>query len=885
MTSRNRMQTHQPQRSTSLGLFLAVLSTVAAIAVHASFERWLGERPPLSLFSLAVAFPAVVGGFGPGLLATVLCGLAVLARGTMTGGDMLLVVPFVALGLAIAWIGERMRRSDRKFGDCTSLLERLRAREVQALVEVDTLRESEERFRALTQASFDPLVLHGEGVILDVNQAFTEVFGYGREEVLGTRKEMLAPEEFRSLLAEHIKIGAETAYEAVLQRKDGSRFVAELRGGNVHVKGCPARATVIRDLTPRHAAESAARWTDDLFRQLYEWIPLGMAQADVSDGRLLRVNAFYCEITGYSAAELLSKRFSDLTHPEDREKDLASYQEAARGGRVYRTEKRYIRKDGSIAWVRVHAFFLRDVHGVITTSTAVIEDITQRKHHEEVLREVQRSTEEALGLLDNVFAYAPVGIALLDRECRYVRVNEYLAATNGLSVAEHLGRRVAEVVPDLWPKVEASYARVLAGERLFNVAISGETPAYPGEVRQWLCNYYPIRALHADDIVGIGIVIQDITDQKRAEEALHEADRRKDEFLAMLAHELRNPLAPIKTAVEIQKRIALEEPRLLRSRDVIERQVGHLVRLLDDLLDVSRISRGRITLRKETHELCEIVAQAVESTRPLIDARSHELVLAPCPEPLHVKVDAARLTQVVANLLNNAAKYTDDGGCIHLGTERGSQNEAFIRIKDNGRGIHPKDLPHVFDTFYQSMRTLDRSEGGLGIGLSLVRRLIELHGGRVEAHSDGLGKGSEFVVRLALEEAPMTPMHEAEVSLSGQSRRVLVVDDNVDAAETMAALLETLGHEVSVAHDGEAALVAVSNGQPEIVLLDIGLPRMDGYEVCRRLRDDSATRPFIVAVTGYGQAEDRDRALQAGFDAHLVKPASFDAIQAVLRAA
>ncbi|TKD12660.1 PAS domain S-box protein [Polyangium fumosum] len=884
MTSRNRMQTQRTQRSTSLGFVVAVLSTATVMVVHASLERWLGAWPPWSLFSLAVVLPAVLGGLGPGLLATGLCGLAVFLR-SAAARDGALVALFFAFGLAMSWIGERMRRFDRRFGDCTSRLDRLRALEARVTAEVEVLRESEGRFRVLAQASFDPLVLHSEGVILDVNQAFTETFGYGREEVLGTRKELLAPEDFQPLLAERLRSGAETSYEAVLQRKDGSRFVAELRGGNVHVKGRPARATVIRDLTPRRAAESVARWTDELFRQLYDWIPLGMAQADAKDGRLLRVNACYCEITGYSAAELLSKRFSELTHPDDREKDVAGYREAARDGRVYRTEKRYLRKDGSIAWVRVHAFFLRDVRGEISTSTAVIEDITQRKRSEEVLRETQRSTEEALGLLDNLFAYAPLGIALVDTQCRFVRVNESLASMNGASVAEHLGRRVADLVPDLWPLLEDAYRRVLVGERLLNVPLIGETRACPGEVRHWLCNYYPVRDRRAGEIVGIGIVVQDVTDQDRAEEALREADRRKDEFLAMLAHELRNPLAPIKTAVEIQKRVELAEPRLLRSRDVIERQVGHLVRLLDDLLDVSRISRGRITLRKETHELGEIIDQAIESTRPLIDARKHHLDLAPCPEPLHVNVDAARLTQVVANLLNNAAKYTDDGGRIHLGIERGPRNEALIRIKDNGRGIDPKDLPHVFDTFYQSTRTLDRSEGGLGIGLSLVRRLVELHGGRVEAHSDGLGKGSEFVVRLALEEAPMTAPQPPEIPAMGQSRRVLVVDDNIDAAETMAALLETLGHEVSVAHDGEAALEAVSNGHPEIVLLDIGLPRMDGYEVCKRLRDDGTLRPFIVAVTGYGQAEDRDRALEAGFDAHLVKPASFDAIQAVLRAA
>ena len=823
-----------------------------------------------------------------GLLTAVVATAAAIAVATRSasgheGGALFAL--FLASGLAVSFMGVRVRRSDRRFGDCTSLLQRLRAREARRTVEVSVLRESEERFRALAHACFDPLVLHSEGVILDVNEAFSEVFGYHRDEVVGARKELLAAEDFRQLLAEHCRSGDEVAYEAVLQRKDGSRFVAELRGGNAHLKGRPARATVIRDLTPRKTAETAARWSDDLLRMLLDWIPLGMAQANVEDGRLLRVNACFCDMIGYEAAELVTKTFHEITHPDDRARSVVLYRDAAQVGRVYRTDKRYVRKDGEVIWVRVHGFFLRDMDGAITSSTAVIEDITSAKRTEEALREMQRATEEALGLLDSLFAYAPVGIALLDRQLRFVRVNESLAASNGYSVAEHIGSHVAELVPDLWPKVEDVYRRVLSGERLFNVSVSGETPARPGENRQWLGNYYPVRDPRSSDIVGIGILLQDVTDQKRAEEGLREADRRKDEFLAMLAHELRNPLAPIKTAVEIQKRADLPDPRLVRCRDVIERQVGHLARLLDDLLDVSRISRGRITLRKETLELCGILGQAVESTRPLLRARKHELVLAPCAEPLHVEADAARLTQVVANLLNNAAKYTDEGGRIELRTERGQRNEALIRIKDTGRGIDPKDLPHVFDTFYQSTRTLDRSEGGLGIGLSLVRRLVELHGGRVEAHSDGLGKGSEFTVRLALEEPPMTTAPQAFVPLYAQSRRVLVVDDNIDAAETMAALLETLGHEVAVAHDGEAALEAVSNGSPEIVLLDIGLPRMDGYEVCRRLRDGRSTRPFIVAVTGYGQAEDRDRALKAGFDAHLVKPASFDAIQAVLRAA
>jgi signal transduction histidine kinase len=362
--------------------------------------------------------------------------------------------------------------------------------------------------------------------------------------------------------------------------------------------------------------------------------------------------------------------------------------------------------------------------------------------------------------------------------------------------------------------------------------------------------------------------------QRRAEQ-LAEADRRKDEFLAMLGHELRNPLAPIRNAVGVLRLLGLTDPQAQWARDVIERQVGHLARLVDDLLDVSRISRGRVTLRTAPVALAEVVGRAVESSRPLLDTRRHALAVELPAEPVRLEADPDRLAQVVTNLLNNAAKYTPEGGRVRLAAERRG-DEVLLRVGDNGVGIAPEMLPRVFDLFAQAEQTSDRSAGGLGLGLTLVKSLVELHGGRVEAFSEGLGRGSEFVVRLPCSESAGEPATNGAARTSGPSRparRVLVVDDNADAADSLALLLRVDGHEVRVAYDGPAALQEAAAFRPEVVLLDIGLPRMDGYEVARRLRGQAELKEaLLVAVTGYGQDEDRRRAEEAGFDAHLVKP-------------
>ncbi|MGE5756289.1 MAG: ATP-binding protein [Planctomycetaceae bacterium] len=381
----------------------------------------------------------------------------------------------------------------------------------------------------------------------------------------------------------------------------------------------------------------------------------------------------------------------------------------------------------------------------------------------------------------------------------------------------------------------------------------------------------------------------DLTERRRLEESLREADRRKGEFIAMLAHELRNPLAPIRNALHLLERAETDGSTSREVRAMMRRQVDHMTRLVDDLLDISRIAQGKIELRKEVNDLATIVRRSVEASRPLIEDRGHVLTVSLPPEAIPLEADPTRLKQILDNLLTNAAKYTDPGGRIELAVDR-EGGEVVIRVRDTGIGIAPEKLPRIFDLFVQAERRLDRALGGLGIGLSLVRSLVELHGWSITAHSDGPGRGSEFAVRLP---APPPPEGASDRGDSGVERRairplprrrILVVDDNLDSARTMALMLRrSWGQEVEVAHDGAAAVEAAGTFGPEVILLDIGLPGMSGYDVARRLRErPEFAATVIVAMTGWGQDEDRRRSREAGIDHHLVKPVDPDSLQRLL---
>jgi len=368
--------------------------------------------------------------------------------------------------------------------------------------------------------------------------------------------------------------------------------------------------------------------------------------------------------------------------------------------------------------------------------------------------------------------------------------------------------------------------------------------------------------------------------------ALQEADRRKDEFLAMLSHELRNPLAPILNAVQLLQLQKGENSVQQRARAIIERQVGQLTHLVDDLMEASRTITGRIQLRQEQVAVSGIVERAVETARPLIDQRGHELTVSLPPDPICLYADASRLEQVVTNLLTNAAKYTNEGGHISLSVQQEGDN-AVLRVRDTGLGIDPAFLPHVFDLFTQAERSADRSQGGLGIGLALVKRLVEMHGGTIGVSST-LGQGSEFVVSLVARE-PGAPSLETQptpteiAQPTGPVLRVLVVDDNVDAATALEMLVEKSGHRACKAHTGPAALAAALDYRPDVMLLDIGLPELDGFEVARRIRQQPVLHNIVlVALTGYGRETDRQRSQEAGFDHHLVKPVDFGKVLQIL---
>ncbi len=403
----------------------------------------------------------------------------------------------------------------------------------------------------------------------------------------------------------------------------------------------------------------------------------------------------------------------------------------------------------------------------------------------------------------------------------------------------------------------------------------------PDGARRWVVPYPTLMRDNNGRIVGGVNMLVDITARKEAEKALRDADRRKDEFLAMLSHELRNPLAAITIAAQVLRQQACSDSAQQEARAIIDRQTARLTRLVDDLLEVSRITSGRIRLQTQRVALRDIVERAVESAQPTFSMHRHTLIVSQPPQPTWLHADAARLEQVLINLLYNAAKYTDDGGRIQLLVDTDATH-AVIRVIDNGIGIEADLLPRIFDLFTQSPRALDRAQGGLGIGLSLVQRLVAMHDGEVSASSI-VGQGSEFVVRLPLMRGPevASPAKEVESRAAASPLRVLVVDDNIDAARGLAMLLEAQNYVVSVAYDGQAALDAVREHRPQVIFLDIGLPVIDGYEVARRLRKEYPREEIsLVALTGYGKSSDRELASQAGFDLHMVKPAD---IATVLR--
>ena len=498
--------------------------------------------------------------------------------------------------------------------------------------------------------------------------------------------------------------------------------------------------------------------------------------------------------------------------------------------------------------------------------------------------ELRRRAEEARAQFETLLNAAPLGVMLVDEDFRIAAVNPIALPLIGES--DLIGRDFDSLLRTVWSSADAEEIT----RRFRHTLQTGEPHVVPEfiarrkdrqvmEYYEWQVSRIPL----PDGRSGVVCYFRDISRTILAREALREADSRKDEFLATLSHELRNPLAPLRSSLEVIKRVASAPPNAAAALEIMDRQMSHLVRLVDDLLEVSRITRGQVELRREQVRLDAAIHGAIETSEPVIRAGNHRLIVSFPDEPLLLDADPVRLAQIFGNLLNNAAKYSEKGGRIEI-TARRDGEEALVTIRDSGDGIAPEQVPKLFEIFTRGERSARRNQSGLGIGLALVRRLTEMHGGRVEASSEGVGKGSTFSVRLPLNvKQAAAPNARGREHSSIEELSVLVVDDNKDAAESLAMLLRTAGAEVRVAHDGPTALEEFERCESHVVLLDIGMPDMDGCEVARRLREISRPdRVALVALTGWGQDEDRRRVREAGFDHHLVKPVDLASLQALL---
>jgi two-component system CheB/CheR fusion protein len=727
---------------------------------------------------------------------------------------------------------------------------------------------STESLLVASQELFDELpvavlVTNAAGTLLAINRTAAEMLGFAAPDILGRPMAGLTvPQSAPGTARRRLR----------LVHKDGHEIVTEGRarplpdGRIVHV---------LEDVTAAVAREKALRDNADQLAFVADAVPALMAYVD-ADARYVWVNASYQRwfgtppeaVRGRHASEVLGSAAWETIRP---------YFERVFAGEEVTFEQRLTYKTGPSRDVRATYVPHVDAGGRVRGLVALVNDITEIRAAEAALRRSEHMLEQSEAIAHVGSWEATLGDDSRPKPGALRWSNEVF--------------RIFGLEPGSVEPTQALFHQIIHPDDREGMRAAGDAARPRGESFEREYRIVrpdgAVRLLHSwtgfeRDGEGrprrmLG-TCQDITERRRAEHELREADRRKDEFLAMLAHELRNPLGPILNAAEVLACTGPELPEITaKFRTVIARQVQHMKRLLDDLLDVSRVSQGKIQLRAEAVELGAVLAQAVEVSQPILGEKRQQLTVRGSAVPLPLDADPTRLLQVFANIINNAAKYTDAGGHISI-TASVDAGEAVVAVRDDGVGMAPELLDTAFDLFVQETRSLDRAQGGLGIGLTMVRTLVKLHGGSVRALSEGPGRGSEIVVRLPLAHRAAQP--ESRAGAEGPpapagALRVLVVDDNTDAARALGRLLELLGHQVAVAHDGPGALEAASTLHPELVLLDLGLPGMDGYAVAARLRAAGHRPAALVALTGYGQAEHHQRSTDAGFDHHLVKPVDF----------
>ena len=831
-------------------------------------------------FFLAILFSAWVGGLRPGLLATALAtvfGAFFLLAPKYSllidsSSDRLQLAFFIATGIGICLAYESLHTSRRRSEARLIALEQAILERQQAET---ALRENERELADFfDNASVGLHWVNGDGIILRVNQTELDLLGYKREEYIGHSISKFHSEKnvIEDMLQRLTRGETLINYEARLKHRDGSIRRVLINSNALFREGKFIHSRCFtRDITQWTEQQTALERSEARLRRVFESNVVGMIRWDLDRSLILEANAEFLRMTDYTLEDVSAGRlnFRELTPPEWTSRNEVGIQTIRENGFAAPYEKEYYRKDGS----RV-AFIIADTRFDDSTSEGMsfLIDISESKKTQEKMRTSEISYRR-------IFEAAQDGILLIDPESRkIIDANPFITQLLGYSLEDLVGKELWQIGLFKDEKACAAAIREILDEQHIRCdSLSVDTLDGKRLLVEFASNLYS-----EDDHSVIQCSVRDITERKRMEEELRhqsaellDADRRKNEFLATLAHELRNPLAPIRNGLQLMRMAASSGDESEHARDMMERQLTQMVRLVDDLMDVSRISRGKIELRKETISLLDVLNSAIETSRPLIENMGHHLSVTFPEHPILVEADMTRLAQVFLNLLNNAAKYNEPNGKIWLSAHRHSEG-VVVSVRDSGIGIAADQMPHIFEMFSQVDQSLERSQGGLGIGLSLVKELVALHGGFVEAKSDGMGMGSEFKVLLPIINDPPPPKQNAlakNLADCNSALRILIVDDNRDSATSLAMLLKKMGNDTRSAYDGQEAIQIANEFQPEVILLDIGLPKLNGYEVCRRIRKEPALdQVVIIAQTGWGQEGDRQRTSDAGFDHHMVKP-------------
>jgi PAS domain S-box-containing protein len=850
---------------------------VVALLLRWLLDPLMGDALPLVTLFGAVAAAVWLGGYRVGIPVALLGYAACLylfipPRGTLDlsrRADVVGLIAYLFTCSLIIIIGEAARRAQVR------------------------LHERQEVFRVTLRSIGDAVITTDiTGCITYINEVGEALTGWSHEEALHQPLERVfhivneatrQPVENPATRALRHGVVVGLANHTILIKKDGAECPIDDSAGPIrneegHVSGC---VLIFRDVTAQRLAErdkANQLHTARLLAAIVESSNDAIV-AKTLDGIIQSWNAAAEHLFGFTAEEAVGQHISIVIPPERLAEEDQIITSLRAGKRVEHYETERVRRNGERIIVSLTISPIKDDSGNVVGASKIARDITAQKRVEsdrQMFVTLVENSTDFIGICDlegvpffiNRAGLEMVGLQSID-EAKSTRVQDFF-------FPEDQSKMMNEFFPEV---LEKGNGEIEIRFRHFKT----------GEAR-WMA--YKVLTLTdaANKPVAFATVSQDVTERKRLEDNLRRlavdlsnADRRKNEFLATLAHELRNPLAPMSNMLEVVKRADGNNEVVKRAHETLERQLDQMVRLVDDLLDLNRVTHDRLELRRTEVELSSVIQQAVEVARPLVDSAGHHLTIDLPDEPVYLYADQARLAQLFGNLLNNSCKYTRPEGTLSLSAKRDG-DEVVVSVKDNGAGIPPDKLDSIFDMFMQVDRTSDRSQGGLGIGLTLVKRLTEMHGGSIEARSAGEGQGSEFIVRLPVLNRSGVAAQTGPVESDSQpQRRVMIVDDNRDSADSLAMLMEITGNKTYMAHDGVEAVAAIEKYRPEVVLLDIGLPGLDGHEVCRRVREQPWGKDIVmIALTGWGQEDDRRRSEEAGFNGHLVKPVDYDMLLELL---